>query len=47
MKKIEQILANPGENDDILALTTTYLDDKRNVEIMTEEWGKLIEKLEE
>ena len=47
MKKIEQILANPGENDDIIALTTTYLEDKRNIDAMTEEWGRLIEKLEE
>ncbi len=47
MKKIEAKLANPGNNDDIFALSSTYLDHKRNVEAMTEEWGKLIEKLEE
>ncbi len=39
MKKIEAILANPGEGDDIMELTRKYLEYKREVDSKTEEWA--------
>ena len=38
MKEIENTLANPSENDDIMELTRQYLEIKREVDTMTEEW---------
>lgn len=43
MKKIETVLANPGADDDIMELTRSYLELKRESDIKTEEWGKLID----
>ena len=43
MKEIETILAAPGEKDDIMELTRTYLECKRDLDAKTEEWGSLIE----
>lgn len=47
MKKIESVLSNPGEKDDIMELTRTYLEDKRELDSKTEEWASLVEKLDE
>ena len=46
MKEIEQILANPGKNDDILDLTRDYLENKRSLDAFTDEWAELQEQLE-
>ena len=43
MKEIETILAAPTEKDDIMELTRTYLECKRDLDAKTEEWGTLIE----
>ena len=43
MKEIETILAAPGEKDDIMELTRSYLECKRDLDAKTEEWGSLIE----
>lgn len=47
MKEIEKILSNPSENDDVMELTRTYLEDKREIDFKTEEWSSLMEKLGE
>ena len=41
MKQIESILSNPGENADIMELTRTYLECKRDLDAKTDEWGAL------
>ena len=46
MGEIETLLANPGKDDDIMELTREYLENKRALDAMTDEWGSLIEKLE-
>lgn len=46
MKKIETVLSNPGENDDVMELTRTYLEHKRDFDAWTEEWAELSEKIE-
>jgi len=46
MKDIEKILSNPGPGDDIMELTRTYLEDKRELEHKTAEWESLMEKLD-
>ena len=46
MAEIEKILANPGNNDDILDLTRDYLDHKRTVDEETLEWTSLMEQIE-
>lgn len=43
MKGIEGILSAPSEKDDIMELTRTYLECKRDLDAKTDEWGKLIE----
>ena len=43
MKGIEAILAAPTAQDDIMELTRTYLECKRDLDAKTEEWGSLIE----
>lgn len=45
MKDIEKILSNPGPGDDIMELTRTYLEDKRELDHKTAEWESLMEKL--
>jgi len=46
MAQIEKILANPGENDDILTLTGEYLENKIRLESKTEEWTSLMEQID-
>ena len=46
MKTIEAILAAPGPSDDIMELTRQYLELKREQDMKTEEWEKLVESLE-
>ena len=41
IKSIEVILAQPRKEDDIMELTRTYLECKRDLEAKTEEWYKL------
>lgn len=38
------MLSNPGENDDVMELTRTYLEHKRDLDAWTEEWAELSEK---
>ena len=47
MKDIEKILSNPGPGDDIMELTRTYLEDKRELDHKTAEWESLMEKIDE
>lgn len=47
MKNIEKILSNPGPGDDIMELTRTYLEDKRELDHKTAEWESLMEKIDE
>ncbi len=42
MKKIEIILASPTEKDDIMELTRSYLEHKRELDSLADEWGSLI-----
>lgn len=44
MKEIEGILSNPGEGDDIMELTRTYLEAKRDLDAKTDEWVSLQEE---
>ena len=46
MAEIEAVLANPGKDDDIMDLTRDYLENKRALDAMTDEWGDLLEKME-
>ncbi len=46
MKEIEAVLANPGPGDDIMDLTRSYLENKRELDYKMEEWEKLSESLE-
>ena len=46
MAEIEQVLAAPTEKDDIMELTRSYLECKRDLDSFTEEWTELMEKLE-
>lgn len=45
MKKIEEVLASPGPADDIMELTRSYLEHKRDLDARTEEWAELSEQL--
>ena len=47
MKKIETVLANPGKDDDVMELTRTYLEHKRDLDAMTEEWAELSEQIDQ
>jgi ATP-binding cassette subfamily F protein 3 len=47
MKEIEKVLSNPTAGDDIMELTRTYLEHKRELDHKTAEWESLIEKLDE
>ena len=46
MSQIEKILANPGENDDIMGLTSEYLENKMGLESKTSEWTELMEQID-
>ena len=47
MKEIEIVLSNPTVGDDIMELTRTYLEHKRELDHKTAEWESLMEKLDE
>ena len=46
MAEIEKILANPGNNPDILDLTREYLEHKRSMDEQTLEWTSLMEQID-
>ena len=46
MAEIEVVLSNPGPEDDVMELTRTYLENKRELDFKIEEWEKLNESLE-
>ncbi|MDD5950338.1 MAG: ABC-F family ATP-binding cassette domain-containing protein [Bacteroidales bacterium] len=43
MAEIEKLLAAPGPDDDIIELTREYLERKRDLDAMTDEWASLME----
>ncbi len=43
---IEKILSAPGKEDDVMELTREYLENKRSLDVFTEEWSSQMEKLE-
>lgn len=43
MAEIENVLSAPGPDDDIMELTRSYLEYKRDLDAKTEEWGNLID----
>ncbi|MBP5218408.1 MAG: ABC-F family ATP-binding cassette domain-containing protein [Bacteroidales bacterium] len=47
MKEIEKVLSNPTASDDIMELTRTYLEDKRELDHKTAEWTSLMERIED
>lgn len=46
MKDIESKLACPKPSDDVMELTRSYLEDKRDLDAKTEEWSTLIDQVE-
>ena len=46
-KAIEAVLAAPGQEDDVLELTREYLENKLSLDAHTEQWGTLMEQLED
>jgi len=46
MADIEKVLSNPGESDDIMELTRSYLELKMTLDRYTDEWTTLMEQLE-
>ena len=46
MSEIEAVLCNPGPEDDVMELTRSYLENKRELDFKMEEWEKLNESLE-
>lgn len=47
MKEIENVLANPSPSDDYMELTREFLERKRDLDAMTDEWAELSESLEQ
>ena len=47
MKEIETVLANPSPSDDYMELTREFLEKKRDLDAMTDEWAELSESLEQ
>ncbi|MBP5486368.1 MAG: ABC transporter ATP-binding protein, partial [Bacteroidales bacterium] len=47
MKDLEKVLSNPTTSDDIMELTRTYLESKREQDRLTAEWEDLMIKLEQ
>ena len=47
MKEIETVLANPSPSDDYMELTREFLERKRDLDTMTDEWAELSECLEQ
>ncbi len=46
MAEIESVLTNPGPGDDIMELTRSYLENKRELDFKMAEWEKLSEQLD-
>ena len=46
MKRIEAVLTAPGPGDDIMELTRSYLENKREADALTARWERLSEQLE-
>ena len=46
LAEIESVLMNPGPEDDVMELTRSYLETKRELDYKMEEWEKLNESLE-
>jgi len=44
-KDLEAVLGNPGPKDDIMDLTRSYLENKRELDAKTDEWATLSEQL--
>ena len=47
MKESETVLANPSPADDYMELTREFLERKRDLDAMTDEWAELSESLEQ
>lgn len=47
MKEIETVLANPSPSDDYMELTREFLEKKRDLDAMTDEWAELSESFEQ
>ncbi len=47
MKEIESILSNPKPEDDVMELTRTYLEQKRELDFKMEEWESLFSSIEQ
>lgn len=47
MKEIETVLANPSPSDDYMELTREFLERKRDLDAMIDEWAELSESLEQ
>ena len=47
MADIEAVLSNPGPDDDVIELTRSYLENKRELDFKMEEWEKLNMELEQ
>ena len=47
MKEIETVLANPSPSDDYMELTREFLERKRDLDAMTDEWAELSDSLEQ
>lgn len=47
MKEIETVLENPSPSDDYMELTREFLERKRDLDAMTDEWAELSESLEQ
>ena len=45
MKKIESVLSAPGPGDDVMELTRSYLENKRELDFKMAEWEKLSESI--
>ena len=43
---IEKVLAAPGPGDDVMELTREYLENKRSLDVFTEDWSVQMEKLD-
>ena len=47
MKDIEAVLSDPKPGDDVMELTRSYLELKRELDFKTDEWAELCEKVED
>ena len=45
MKEIEAVLSSPGPDDDVMELTRSYLENKRELDFKMAEWEKLSESI--